>query len=133
MALHAALLSSHIRAIANFGGMWMYFEPACDVADYQGFEGINCFSQLIPGAWRLGDQKRFVLAAAPIRMLAGYGKQEGPSYLRFLPYYEQPLKAQYAELEVEDHLEWLVHEEDHTFPAEAVLDYFTRELAADGE
>lgn len=60
-----ALLSSKIKAISNFGGMWSYLEAHEDRDGIREFEGIADFSQTLPKLFLLGDQNRFVLAVAP--------------------------------------------------------------------
>jgi len=125
LTLHTALVNSRIKAVANFGGMWSYLEAHEN--SLEGFEGINDFSQLIPGLWRLGDQNRFVLAAAPLAMLTGYGELDVP-YVRFKKYFFPLVSSQYEALGAGSEIEVLVHEAGHTVPVDAVIDFFRRRL-----
>lgn len=127
LALQTALVDKRIRAIANFGGMWSYFDLYDSKDRLTEFEGVNCFSQLVPGLWRLGDQNRFVLAAAPIKMLIGYGDRDVP-YVEHKKFYYPVLQKQYAKLGASANIEVIEHQGGHEFPVAPVIEYFRKTL-----
>ena len=63
-SLHLALLRDDVKAISNFGGMWSHLEIHMEDWNLSEFEGVPDYSQSFPGLFLLGDQNRFVLAAA---------------------------------------------------------------------
>lgn len=127
LTLHTSLVSDRVKAVANYGGMWAYIDPFTNKEDLAKFEGINDYSQLIPGIWRLGDQNRFVLAASPIPMLTGYGEKEA-EYIAYRKYFHPVIANQYKALGASDDLEIFIHEGGHEFPPDAVIDFFKRRL-----
>lgn len=127
-ALHLSLLRpDEISAISNYGGMWSYLEIHEDSRDLLEFEGVNDFSQSFPGIFMLGDQNRFLLAVAGVKMQIGYGKNDLP-YLPHARYYYPLIMNQYDVLGARDLLQIDLHEGGHEFPVEKVLTYFRRVL-----
>lgn len=127
LAVHTALVNGRIKAVANFGGMWSYLEQYADDRDFTDFKGVNDYSQLFAGVWRLGDQNRFALAAAPTVMLIGYGAQDHP-YTDFVDFYHPTIARQYEALGAGANLEIHVHDGGHVLPVEAATAFFKSRL-----
>jgi len=127
LTLQTALVNDRIKAVSNFGGMWSYLDYHYDNNDLDGFEGINDFSQLFPGIWKLGDQNRFVLTAAPLVMQIGYGKQDYP-YTNYIDYFHPVVMEQYQKLGVRSNLVISNHHEGHVFPVDKVVRFFKSRL-----
>ena len=121
-------MNPRIKAVANFGGMWAYIDDTVESGKFDRFEGVYDYSQLIPGLWRLGEQNRFILAAAPLVMMTGYGELDY-AYTEYGRFFFAVVRQQYETLGVRDNLEVVRHEGGHTFPVEEVADFFKRRLS----
>lgn len=128
LTLHTALVNSRIKAVANFGGMWAYIDDTLESGKFERFEGVNDYSQLIPGIWRLGDQNRFILAAAPLVMITGYGELDYP-YTEYEGFFFPVVPQQYEALGASENIEVIRHEQGHTFPVKEVIGFFSRRLS----
>lgn len=130
LTLQTTLVNPRIKAVANFGGMWSYLEePTRRMNNLSNFEGINDFSQLFPGIWRLGDQNRFLFAAAPVAMLTGYGRQDAP-YTNYVNYFHPKISEQYRVLGRPEALELYVHDGGHILPPEATISFFKQQFGS---
>ena len=127
LTLQTALVNDRIKVVANYGGMWAYVDHLLEDRVYENFEGINDYSQLSIGLWRLGDQNRFFLAAAPLVMLWGYGRADAP-YTEYVDYFHPVIEKQYAAIGATENLEVHIHEDGHVMPAEVVTDFLRRRL-----
>ncbi|MBL7133119.1 MAG: dienelactone hydrolase family protein [Phycisphaerae bacterium] len=126
LTLQTALVNPRIKAVANFSGMWAYLAPPSVARDdLANFVGINDYSQLHPGLWRLGDQNRFIFAVAPLPMLTGYGRQDLP-YILYKGYFHPAIAQQYEALGKPENVEVFVHDGGHMLPPEATIEYFRR-------
>jgi len=128
LTLHTALVNGRIKAIANFGGMWSYLEEYLGSPENKEFAGINDFSQLFPGIWMLGDQNRFLYAAAPVPMLTGYGRNDVP-YVNFKKYFHPRIQEQYQLLGKPGDIEVYIHDGGHVLPSAAVIRFFKERFA----
>jgi len=125
LSVQTAMLTDRIQAVADFGRKTLALPPEMTSEEFKGMPDL---CHILPGMLSLCDRHLMALAYCPRPLLAGHGRRDAGSDREGPVHYQRLFQQQYEILGQADDFEYLVHDGGDTMPAQAVIDYFCRQL-----